>query len=71
MRVKEETEKAGLKLKKEKTKQNNQQDHGIYFHHFMENRRGKVEAVTIFTFLGSKITADCDCTCEIQIHLFL
>ena len=27
---------------------------------------GKVEAVTDFTFLGSKITADSDCSCEIK-----
>ena len=26
----------------------------------------KVEAVTDFTFLGSKITADSDCSCEIK-----
>ena len=30
-------------------------DHGIWSHHFMANRRGKVEAMTDFTFLGSKI----------------
>ena len=29
----------------------------------------KVEAVTDFTFLGSKITADSDCSCEIKRHL--
>ena len=27
---------------------------------------GKVEAVTDFIFLGSKITADCDCSHEIK-----
>ena len=37
----------------------------------MANRRGKVEAVTDFTFLGSKITVDSDCTHEIQRHLLL
>ena len=32
----------------------------------MENRRGKVEVVTDFPFLGSKITADGDCSHEIR-----
>ena len=32
---------------------------------------GKVEAVTDFVFLGSKITVDCDCSHEIQRHLLL
>ena len=31
----------------------------------------KVEAVTDFVFLGSKITADGDCSCEIKRHLLL
>ena len=30
-----------------------------------------MEAVTDFIFLGSKITADSDCSCEIQRHLLL
>ena len=30
-----------------------------------------VETVTDFIFLGSKITADCDCSCEIKRHLLL
>ena len=34
--------------------------------HFMANRRGKMEAVTDFIFLGSKITADSDCSHEIK-----
>ena len=37
----------------------------------MENRRGKGEAVTDFIFLGSKITADGDCSYEIKRHLLL
>ena len=37
----------------------------------MANGRGKVETVTDFTFLGSKITVDSDCTHEIQRHLVL
>ena len=32
---------------------------------------GKVEAVTDFIFLGSKITADNDCSHEIKRHLLL
>ena len=37
----------------------------------MANRWGKVEAVTDFIFLGSKITADCDCSHEIKRDLHL
>ena len=37
----------------------------------MANRRGKVEAVTNFIFLGSKITADSDCSHEIKRCLLL
>ena len=38
---------------------------------FMANRRGKVESVTDFIFLGSKITADGDCSHEIKRCLLL
>ena len=37
----------------------------------MANRRGKVEVVTDFLFLGSKITADSDCSHEIRRCLLL
>ena len=37
----------------------------------MANRRGKVEAVIDFIFLGSKITADGDCSHEIKRHFLL
>ena len=37
----------------------------------MTNRRGKVEAVTDFLFLGSKITADGDSSHEIRRQLLL
>ena len=37
----------------------------------MANRRGKVEAVTDFLFLGSKITSDGDCSHEIRRQLLL
>ena len=35
------------------------------------NRRGKMETVIDFLFLGSKITADRDCSHEIKSHLLL
>ena len=37
----------------------------------MSNRWGNKEAVTLFIFLGSKITADGDCSHEIKRHLLL
>ena len=40
-------------------------------HQFMANRREKVEVVTDFIFLGSKITADGDCGHEIRRRLLL
>ena len=61
MRVKEESEKAGLKLNIKKTKImasgpiNSWQIEG-----------GKVEAVTDFLFFASKITVDGDCSHEIR-----
>ena len=61
MRVKEESEKAGLKLNIQKTK-----IHGIQSHHFMTNRWGKVETVRDFMTLGSKITVDGDCSHKIK-----
>ena len=64
MKVKEETEKSGLKLDIEKI-----EDHGIQFHLFKANRWGIMETVTDFIFLGSKITADGDCSHEIKRHL--
>ena len=35
----------------------------------MANRQGKVETMADFIFLGSKITADGDCSHEIKRHL--
>ena len=61
MRVKDETEKAGLKLNIQKTK--------IVASSPITScqiERGKVEAVTDFLFLGSKISADDDCSHEIK-----
>ena len=37
----------------------------------MANRRGKLEAVTDFLFLGSKITVDGNCNHEIKRRLLL
>ena len=46
-------------------------DHGIQSHHFMQIDGETMETVADFIFLGSKITADCDCKPEIKRHLFL
>ena len=59
MKVKEESEKSWLTAQHLKN-----ENHGIQSHHFMANRGGKAEAVTDFIFLGSKIYADGDCSCE-------
>ena len=61
-----ESEKVGLKLNIQKTK-----DHGIWSYHFIAKRWGKMEAVTDFTFLGSKITVDGDCSHKIKRRLLL
>ena len=65
MKVKEDSEKAGLKLNIQK------QDQGIRSHHFMANRWGNNGKSECLYFLGSKITADGDCSHEIKTHLFL
>ena len=61
MRVKEESEKAGLKFNIQKTKI---MASGPITSWQIEG--GKVETVTDFIFLGSKITADGDCCHEIK-----
>ena len=66
MMAKEESEKAGLKLSIKKN-----QDYGIWPHNFMANIREKVDIVTDFLFLGSKITVDGDCSHEIRRRLLL
>ena len=66
MKVKEESEKSWLKAQHSENK-----DHGIQSHHFLTNGRAKVEAVSDFIFLGSKITVDRDCSHEIRRHLLL
>ena len=47
IRMKEESEKAGIKFNFQKTK-----DHCIWFHHFMGNRRGKSGNSGRFYFHG-------------------
>ena len=47
------------------------EDHGIWSHHFMGNKGETVETVSDFIFMGSKITADGDCSHEIKRHLLL
>ena len=66
IRLKEENEKAGLKLDIQKTKM-------MTFSPVIswQIKGGKVETVTDFIFLGSKITADGDCSHEIKRHLVL
>ena len=66
MRVKEESEKAGLKLNIQKMKIMASRPITLW-----QIDGGKVETVTDFIFLGSKITADDDCSHEIKIHLSL
>ena len=64
MKVKEESEKYGLKLNIQKTK-----DHGIQSHHFFATRWGNNEDSERLCFGGSKITAVGDCSHEIKRHL--
>ena len=66
MKVKEESEKVGLKLNIQKTK--------IVASCLITSWQidgETVETVTDFIFLGSKITADGDCSHEIKRHLLL
>ena len=66
IKVKEESRNVGLKLNIQ-----NNEDHGICSHHFMANRWETMETVTDFIFLGSKTTADGDCSHEIKRRLLL
>ena len=66
MKVKEESEKSGLKLNIQKTK--------ILASSPITSWQidgQTMETVTDFIFLGSKITADGDCSCEINRCLLL
>ena len=66
MKVKEETEKAGLKLNIQKMKIMASGPITSW-----QIDRGTMETVKDFTFLGSQITADGDCSHEIKRHLLL
>ena len=69
MRVKEENEKAGLKLNIKKQKKTKIMASGPFTLWWIEGE--KVEVVTEFLFLGSKITVDGDSSHEIRRHLLL
>ena len=62
LEVKEESEKAGLKQHQK------DKDHGIRSHHFIDQET--METVINFIFLGSKITADGDCSHDKRCLLF-
>ena len=66
MKVKEESEKVSLKLNIQKTKIMASSPITSW-----EIDGETVETVSDFIFLGSKITADGDCSHEIKRHLFL
>ena len=66
MKVKEESEKAGVKLNIQKIKIMASSPLTPW-----QIEGGKVEAVTNFIFLGSKITVDSDCSHEIKRCLVL
>ena len=66
VKVKEESEKVGLKLNIQKTKI---MASGPITSWEIDGET--LQTVTDFIFLGSKITADGDCSHEIKRHLFL
>ena len=66
MKLKEESEKAGLKLNIQKTKIIASGPITLW-----QTEAEKVETVVDFIFLGSKITADCDYSHEIKRCLLL
>ena len=63
MKVKEESEKTGLKLNIQKKKK--REDHGFQSHQFTKNVK-KVETVSDLIFLGSDLTAGGDCSHKIK-----
>ena len=66
MKVKEDSEKVGLKLNIQKTKIMASSPITLW-----QIDGETKETVRDFIFLGSKITADDDCSHEIKIHLLL
>ena len=63
-KVKEESRKSWLNAQHSEN-----EDHGIWSHHFMQIDGETVETVSDFIFLGFKITADGDCSHEIERRL--
>ena len=66
MKVKEESGKSWFK-----PQHSENEDHGIWSHHFMEIDGETVETVSDFILGGSKITVDGDCSHEIKRRLLL
>ena len=66
MKVREESEKNWLK-----TQHSKNEDHGIQFHHSWQLDGKTMETVTAFIFLDFKITADGDCSHDINRRLLL
>ena len=54
-----------------KAQHSENEDHGIRSHHFMGNTWGNSGNSVSLYILGSKITADADCSHEIKRHLLL
>ena len=54
-----------------KAQHSENEDHGIWSHHFKANGWGKVETVSDFILGGFKITVDDDCSQEIKRLLLL
>ena len=63
MRVKKDSENTGLKLNIQKTK-----IRASFPITSWQTYGGKLQTVTVFIFLGSKITVDGDCSHEIKRH---
>ena len=70
LRVKEESEKAGLKLNIQITKKKKKTPRSSPITS-RQTEGEKVKTVADFIFLGSKITAEDDCSHEIKRHLLL
>ena len=70
-RTKKPLDKRGAWKSRLKAQHSENEDHGIWSHHFMANRWETVETVANFIFGGLKITADGDCCHEIKRHLLL
>ena len=66
MNMKEESEKVSFKAQHSEN-----EDHGIWSHHFMGNRWGNSGNSVRLYFLSPNITADGDCSHEIKRRLLL